>query len=204
MKIIAIACNYAAHNNLPGTPFFTSEEPVVFSRADSALLKDGKPFFIPDFAADCRCQAELVVRLSRLGKSIPERFAYRYYDAVTVGIGFTAGALLERCRREGLPWELATGFDGAAAVGRFAPLEGRDMADLRFLLEADGTEVQRGWSGNMRWSVDRLIAYVSRFYTVRQGDLLFTGTPVAAVPARIGTRLDGFLDGERRITIKVK
>ena len=139
MKIIAIACNYAAHNNLPGTPFFTSEEPVVFSRADSALLKDGKPFFIPDFAADCRCQAELVVRLSRLGKSIPERFAYRYYDAVTVGIGFTAGALLERCRREGLPWELATGFDGAAAVGRFAPLEGRDMADLRFWLEADGT-----------------------------------------------------------------
>lgn len=204
MKIIAIACNYAAHNKLPGTPFFTSEEPVVFSRADSALLKDGKPFFIPDFAADCRCQAELVVRLSRLGKSIPERFAYRYYDAVTVGIGFTAGNLLERYRGCGLPWELTTGFDGAAAVGRFVPTEGLDMTDLRFRLEADGAEVGRGWSGDMRWSIDRLIAYVSRFYTVRQGDLLFTGAPVPPVPARIGTRLEGFLDGERRITIKVK
>lgn len=204
MKIIAIACNYALHNNLPDTPFITSEEPIVYSRADSALLRDGKPFFIPDFATDCRCQAELVVRLSRLGKSIPERFAYRYYDAVTVGIGFTAGAMLGEFRRKGLPWELATGFDGAAAVGRFDLLEGRDVNDLHFHLEADGAEIQRGWSGDMRWSIDRLIAYVSRFYTIRQGDLLFTGTPMPPVPACIDNRLEGFLDGERRITIKVK
>ena len=204
MKIIAIACNYTAHNNLPGTPFFTSKEPVVFSRADSALLKDGKPFFIPDFAADCRCQAELVVRLSRLGKSIPERFAYRYYDAVTVGIGFTAGALFERCRREGLPWELATGFDGAAAVGRFVPTEGLDMTDLRFRLEADGAEVGRGWSGDMRWSVDRLIAYVSRFFTLKTGDLIFTGTPAGVGPVKRNDKLEGYIEDKLMFRFNVK
>ncbi len=204
MKIIAIANNYTSYNNMPGTPFSNTDEPVVYSHADSALLKDGKPFFVPDFADDCRCQAELVVRICRLGKTIPERFASRYYDALTVGIAFTAGALLERCRREGLPWELATGFDGAAAVGRFVPVGECHPADARFRLEVDGREVQAGQSGDMLRSVDRLVAHVSRYYTLRQGDLLFTGTPLPSVPAQIGTRLEGYLDGAKVITIKVK
>ena len=204
MKIIAIADNYPAYNKTENPSFLIPEEPVVYSHADSALLKDGKPFFIPDFADPCLFQVELVVRISRLGKSIPERFAARYYDGVTVGIAFTAGGLWERCRRAGLPWELCTVFDGAAAVGRFMPTEGLNPADLRFRLDADGREVQAGWTGDMRWTVDRLIAYTSRFYTLRQGDLLFTGAPAAPGVAAIGQRLEGYLGSDRVITIKVK
>lgn len=204
MKIIAIANTYPAYNKIACPAFDRTGEPIVFSHADSALLKDGKPFFIPEFAEPCTCQVELVVRISRLGKSIPERFASRYYDGVTVGIAFTAQGLLGRFRREGLPWDLATGFDGAAAVGNFVPAEGRDLRDLHFCLHAGDAEVQRGWSGDMRWNVDRLIAHVSRFYTIRQGDLLFTGAPVAASPALIGDRLEAYLDGEKLLTIKVK
>ena len=121
MKIIAIANTYPAYNKTAFPAFDKAEGPVVFSHADSALLKDGKPFFIPEFAEPCTYQVELVVRICRLGKSIPERFASRYYDGVTVGIAFTAHGLLERFCRAGYPWDLATGFDGAAAVGNFVP-----------------------------------------------------------------------------------
>lgn len=204
MKIIAIANTYPAYNKTAFPAFDKAEEPVVFSHADSALLKDGKPFFIPEFAEPCTYQVELVVRICRLGKSIPERFASRYYDGVTVGIAFTAHGLLERFCRAGYPWDLATGFDGAAAVGNFVPTEGHNLRDLHFCLQAGGVEVQRGWSGDMQWSIDHLIAHVSQFYTIRQGDLIFTGAPVTARQAVIGDRLEAYLDGEKLLTIKVK
>lgn len=204
MKIIAIAYNYPAYNKTENPAFVIPEEPVVFSKADSALLKDGKPFFLPDFAEPCEAHVELVVRIGRLGKCIPERFALRYCDAVTVGISFVARRLFERCRAAGLPWELSTGFDGAAAVGRFLPADGLDLSDLRFRLDDRGGEVRRGWSGAMRWPVGKLIAHVSQFYTLRQGDLLFTGAPEAAYPVAIGQSLEGFLGSERLITIRVK
>ena len=206
MKIIAIACNYAAHNNLPGTPFFTSEEPVVFSRADSALLKDGKPFFIPDFAADCRCQAELVVRLSRLGKSIPERFAYRYYDAVTVGIDFTARDIQAEARRTGNPWDISKGFDYSAPIGRFVPLpEMPSKADnIEFSMRLNGVPAQQGNSRDMIFSIDRIIAYVSQFYTLKIGDIIFTGTPAGVGPVKIGDHIEGFIGDTRVLDFFVK
>lgn len=199
MKIIAVGMNYAAHNKeLDGT-LLLPEEPVIFSKADSALLKDGKPFFIPDFTEQCDYETELVVRICRLGKNIAPRFARRYYDAVTVGIDFTARDMQRRFRGEGRPWELCKGFDGSAAVGTFVPVdELTDIQRLHFRLDINGQAVQRGFSGDMIFTVDELIAYVSRFYTLKMGDLLYTGTPAGVGPVHIGDHLEGYI-GERKV-----
>lgn len=199
MKIIAVGMNYAAHNKeLDGT-LLLPEEPVIFSKADSALLKDGKPFFIPDFTEQCDYETELVVRICRLGKNIAPRFARRYYDAVTVGIDFTARDMQRRFRGEGRPWELCKGFDGSAAVGTFVPVdELTDVQRLHFRLDINGQTVQRGFSGDMIFTVDELIAYVSRFYTLKMGDLLYTGTPAGVGPVHIGDHLEGYI-GERKV-----
>lgn len=199
MKIIAVGMNYAAHNKeLDGT-LLLPEEPVIFSKADSALLKDGKPFFIPDFTEQCDYETELVVRICRLGKNIAPRFARRYYDAVTVGIDFTARDMQRRFRGEGRPWELCKGFDGSAAVGTFVPVdELTNIQRLHFRLDINGQTVQRGFSGDMIFTVDELIAYVSRFYTLKMGDLLYTGTPAGVGPVHIGDHLEGYI-GERKV-----
>lgn len=199
MKIIAVGMNYAAHNKeLDGT-LLLPEEPIIFSKADSALLKDGKPFFIPDFTEQCDYETELVVRICRLGKNIAPRFARRYYDAVTVGIDFTARDMQRRFRGEGRPWELCKGFDGSAAVGTFVPVdELTNIQRLHFRLDINGQTVQRGFSGDMIFTVDELIAYVSRFYTLKMGDLLYTGTPAGVGPVHIGDHLEGYI-GERKV-----
>lgn len=199
MKIIAVGMNYAAHNKeLDGT-LLLPEEPVIFSKADSALLKDGKPFFIPDFTEQCDYETELVVRICRLGKNIAPRFARRYYDAVTVGIDFTARDMQRRFREKGRPWELCKGFDGSAAVGTFVPVdELTDIQRLHFRLDINGQTVQRGFSGDMIFTVDELIAYVSRFYTLKMGDLLYTGAPAGVGPVHIGDHLEGYI-GEQKV-----
>ena len=165
MKILAVGMNYAKHNKeLDGT-LYKPEEPVIFAKPDSALLKDGKPFFIPDFTKQCDYETELVIRICRLGKNIAPRFAYRYYDAVTVGIDFTARDLQRKFRKEGLPWELCKGFDSSAAIGDFVSKEELpDIQQIPFHLDIDGHTVQEGYSGDMLFAVDELIAYVSRFY----------------------------------------
>ena len=197
MKIIAIGMNYALHNQEMGHTDI-GKEPVIFMKPDSALLRDGKPFFLPDFSADMQYEAEVVVRICRLGKHIAPRFAHRYYDAVTVGIDFTARDLQQRFRQEGLPWELAKGFDNSAAIGRFLPLEqlGGNVQQLDFRLDIDGREVQHGRTSDMLTGVDDLIAYVSRFMTLKMGDLLFTGTPAGVGPVSIGQHLQGYLGEE--------
>lgn len=198
MKIIAVGMNYAAHNKeLHHTLELT--EPTIFMKSDSSLLKDGKPFFIPDFSSEIHYETELVIKVDRLGKNIAERFAHRYYHEVTVGIDFTARDWQRRLRAQGLPWELSKSFDNSAAIGTFIPLaEAGNVNDLSFRLDLNGKTVQEGHTREMLFSVDRIIAYVSRFFTLKIGDLIYTGTPAGVGPVHIGDRLEGYV-GDRKL-----
>lgn len=190
--------NYAAHNKeLHHTLELT--EPTIFMKSDSSLLKDGKPFFIPDFSSEIHYETELVVKIDRLGKNIAERFAHRYYSEVTVGIDFTARDLQRRLREQGLPWEISKAFDNSAVIGTFIPLEkAGSVNQLSFHLDMNGKTVQQGNTADMLFSVDQIIAYVSRFFTLKIGDLIYTGTPVGVGPVSIGDHLEGYL-GERKL-----
>lgn len=205
MKIIAVGMNYAQHNKELG---HTQEnrEPVIFMKPDSAILKDGKPFFVPDFSHEVHYETEVVVRICRLGKNIAPRFAHRYYDAVTVGIDFTARDLQRKFREAGNPWELCKGFDNSAAIGTFISLEqaGGDLQNLDFHLDIDGCEVQRGNTVDMLFKIDDIIAYVSRFMTLKIGDLLFTGTPAGVGPVSVGQHLQGYLGGEKLLDFHIR
>ena len=195
MKIIAIGMNYSLHCKELHADESLPQEPVIFMKPDSALLKDSKPFFIPDFSQQIDYETELVVRINRLGKNISERFAHRYYDAVTVGIDFTARDLQRKFRAEGKPWELCKGFDNSAAIGDWVSIEKfKDIQDIHFHLDIDGKTVQTGHTRDMLFGVDRIIAYVSRFCTLKIGDLLFTGTPVGVGTVSIDNHLEGYLD----------
>ena len=190
--------NYAAHNKeLHHTLELT--EPTIFMKSDSSLLKDGKPFFIPDFSSEIHYETELVVKIDRLGKNIAERFAHRYYSEVTVGIDFTARDLQRRLREQGLPWEISKAFDNSAVIGTFIPLEeAGNVNQLSFHLDMNGKTVQQGNTADMLFSVDQIIAYVSRFFTLKIGALIYTGTPVGVGPVSIGDHLEGYL-GERKL-----
>lgn len=190
--------NYAAHNKeLHHTLELT--EPTIFMKSDSSLLKDGKPFFIPDFSSEIHYETELVVKIDRLGKNIAERFAHRYYSEVSVGIDFTARDLQRRLREQGLPWEISKAFDNSAVIGTFIPLEkAGNVNQLSFHLDMNGKTVQQGNTADMLFSVDQIIAYVSRFFTLKIGDLIYTGTPVGVGPVSIGDHLEGYL-GERKL-----
>lgn len=204
MKILAVGMNYAEHNKeLHNTLLL--KEPVIFSKPESALVKNGKPFFVPDFAERFDYETEIVVRICHLGKNIAERFAHRYYDALTVGIDFTARDLQTRLREQGLPWEICKGFDGSAVIGDFISKEELPPIDqLHFSLNVDGTTVQQGYSGNMIHSVDQIIAYASQFFTLKTGDLIYTGTPAGVGPVHENQRLEGFLEGKKVLDCKVK
>ena len=206
MKIICVGMNYAEHNKeLNGGTPVKPESPVIFMKPDSAILKGGKPFFIPDFAERFDYEAELVVRISKLGKNIAPRFAHRYYDAVTVGVDITARDMQDRFRKEGLPWELCKGFDGSAVLGDFIPVERfAHMQNIHFNLDIDGQTVQRGHTVDMLFGVDELVAYVSQFFMLKTGDLIFTGTPVGVGPLQIGQHVEGFLEGEKVLAFNVR
>lgn len=214
MKIFAVGMNYIQHNKELDGALYKPEEPVIFTKADSALMKSGKPFFIPDWSERVDYEAEVVVRICRLGKGIPKRFAHRYYDAVTVGIDFTARDWQKRAREKGLPWEICKGFDGSAAIGEWCDLLPRDeqaggsepfdMESIHFRLDINGKTVQTGFTGDMLYTVDELIAYISQFFTLRTGDLLYTGTPVGVGPVHIGDHLEGWLEGRKVLDIKCK
>ena len=205
MKIFAVGMNYMQHNKtLPGS-FSKSEDPVIFTKCDTALLKDGKPFFIPDHLGSIEYETELVVRICKLGKTIPVRFAPRYYDAVTVGIDFTARELQSRLREQGLPWDLCKGFDGAAALGEFVPLDKvKPIQNLRFRLDINGTTVQEGYSGDMLHKVDEIISYISQYFTLRTGDLLYTGCPTGCGPVSINDHLEGYLEEQKVLEFNCK
>ena len=205
MKIIAVGMNYAEHNKEFKNTLLVPEKPVIFMKPDSAILKDGKPFFIPEFTQRVDYETELVVRICRLGKHIAPRFAHRYYDAVTVGIDFTARDLQNDFRAKGLPWELCKGFDDSAVLGNFVPMEKfSDIQDIHFHLDVDGETVQRGHTADMLFKVDEIIAYVSQFCTLKIGDILFTGTPVGVGPVSVGQHLQGYLEGEKLLDFYVR
>ena len=198
MKIIAIGMNYSLHCKELHANESLPQEPVIFMKPDSAILKDSKPFFIPDFSQQIDYETELVVRINRLGKNISERFAHRYYDAVTVGIDFTARDLQRKFRAEGKPWELCKGFDSSAAIGDWVDVEKfKDIQDIHFHLDINGKTVQTGHTRDMLFGVDKIIAYVSQFCTLKIGDLLFTGTPVGVGPVNIDNHLEGYLENEK-------
>lgn len=203
MKIFAVGMNYLMHTEELDGKAYRPAEPVIFTKADSALLKDRKPFFIPDDMGRIDYEGELVVRICRLGKAIPERFAHRYYDAVTVGLDFTARDLQQKARREGLPWTICKGFDGSAIIGDWIPVEG-DVQSLHFRLDKNGKTVQEGFAGDMLYSVDSLIAYISRFFTLKTGDLLFTGTPVGVGPVAVEDYLEGYIGKQRVLECRCK
>ncbi len=205
MKIFAVGMNYALHNKeLHGTLNKTAE-PVIFTKADSALLKDHKPFFLPEEMGRVDYETEVVVRICRLGKGIPERFAHRYYDAVTVGIDFTARDLQTRLRSEGLPWELCKGFDGSAVIGDWVPVEQlQNVQNLRFHLDVNGQTVQQGCTADMLYRIDELIAFISRYFTFKTGDLLYTGTPAGVGPVHINDQLIGYLEDRKVLEMRVK
>ena len=210
MKIFAIGMNYAAHNRELHNFVKRPDSPVIFTKADSALLKPGRPFFVPDHLGRIDYEAEIVVRICRLGKNIPERFAHRYYDAVTVGIDFTARDLQKKASEAGQPWTICKGFDGSAAIGEWIPKEklfGEDQGQdemlpgiqrLQFHLDINGKTVQEGCTSDMLYRVDEIIAYISQFFTLKTGDMLYTGTPAGVGPVHIGDHLDGWLE-ERKV-----
>ena len=204
MKIIAVGKNYADHAlEFDGT-IERLEAPMIFMKPDSSILKNGKPFFLPDFLGRVEYEAEIVVRISNLGKNIPTRFAHRYYDAVTVGIDFTAREWQRRLIAEGAPWELSKGFDGAATLGDFIPTEGLDVCNLPFHLDVDGQTVQSSNSNKMLFSIDEIINYVSKYCTLRTGDLIFTGTPAGVGAVAIDNHLQGFLQGQKVLDFYVR
>lgn len=206
MKIFAVGMNYAEHNKeLKNTLLLTEkqqmkpQEPVIFTKADSALLKDGKPFFIPDFMGRIDYETEMVVRICRLGKSIPARFAHRYYDAVTVGVDFTARDMQKEAKDLGRPWTIAKGFDGSAVIGEWVEVEKfRDIQAIHFHLDVNKKTVQEGCTSDMLFKVDELIEYISRYFTLKTGDILYTGTPVGVGPVHVDDHLEGYLE-ERKV-----
>lgn len=197
--------NYVEHNKeLHGT-LYKPENPVIFMKADSALLKDHKPFFVPDHLGRIEYEGELVLRICRWGKSIPRRFAHRYYDAATVGIDFTARDLQKKLRAEGLPWELSKSFDGAAAIGEWVSADKfRDLQMLSFRLDKNGKTVQQALTSDMLFKIDDLIAYISQFFTLKTGDLLFTGTPAGVGEVAVDDHLEGYIEDRKVLDFRCK
>lgn len=199
MKIFGIGMNYIQHNKELDGALYKTEVPVLFTKADSSLLKLGKPFFVPDFMGRIDYEAELVIRICRLGKNIPQRFAHRYYDAVTVGIDFTARDVQQQLREKGLPWDLSKSFDGAAAIGEWVGKDKfLDVQALRFHLDINGQTVQEGCTADMVFGIDEIVAYISQYFTLKTGDVIFTGTPAGVGPVHIDDHLEGYVE-ERKV-----
>jgi len=203
VKIICIGRNYADHAKEMKSE--VPKEPVFFMKPDSAILQRGKAFFIPDFTNDVHHELEIVVKINRLGKNIEERFAHRYYDEVSLGIDFTARDVQAECKKKGLPWEKAKAFDGSAPVGSWKKkAELGDEESWMLELKKNGETVQKASASDMLFSVDSIISYVSQYVTLKIGDLIFTGTPSGVGPVAIGDQLEGFLNEEKLIQVRIK
>lgn len=204
MKILCVVRNYAPHAKEMQSAVPT--EPVFFMKPDSALNPKQLPFFYPDFSQDVQHELELVVRIERLGKCIRPEFAHKYYDSVALGIDFTARDIQRGFKERSMPWLISKGFDGSAVVGPFVKLSelGKPINDLNFDLKINGETRQQGNSADMIFDVDHLISYVSRFITLRTGDLIYTGTPAGVGPVQIGDHLEGTLEGRSLLSLDIK
>ena len=203
MKIIAIGRNYLEHakelnNPIPGVP-------VIFMKPDTALLKDNKPFYHPDFSEDIHHEIEIVLKVSKEGKHISEKFAPNYFDEIAIGIDFTARDIQQRHKEKGLPWELAKAFDNSAAVSNFVGKDKfADLKNINFKLDVNGNESQIGNTSLMLFSFDYIISFVSQYITLKKGDLIFTGTPQGVAKVNIGDRLEGYLENEKLLDFFIK
>ncbi|GET33320.1 2-hydroxyhepta-2,4-diene-1,7-dioate isomerase [Prolixibacter bellariivorans] len=204
MKIICIGRNYSEHakelkNEVP-------TEPVYFMKPDSALLLRNRPFYIPDFSNEIHHEVELVVKVGRLGKNIQEKFAHRYYDEIGLGVDFTARDIQRECKAKGLPWEKAKGFDSSAVLSNefIAKSELGDVNNIAFSMKKNGEVVQDGNSSDMLFNIDKIIAYVSQFMTLKMGDLIYTGTPSGVGPVAIGDRLEGLIGDKQMFDFQIK
>ena len=203
MKIICIGRNYSDHIKELGNE--NPIEPVFFLKPDTAISPKGHPFFIPDFSKNVQHEVELVVRINRLGKHIEEKFAYKYYDQIGLGIDFTARDIQEVIKEKGLPWEKAKGFDGSAVISRtFLDKENLNLNEINFSLKKNGSIVQSGNTKQMMFTIDQIIAYISRFYTLKIGDLIYTGTPAGVGKVEVGDLLEGYIEDEKMFEVKVR
>jgi acylpyruvate hydrolase len=201
MKIVCIGRNYSEHikelkNDVP-------EEPVIFIKPDSSVLRNNAPFFLPAFSQDIHHEVELYVRITKLGKAIPEKFAKDYYDEIGLGIDFTARDVQTKLKGKGLPWEKAKGFDHSAVIGKSFPKENFDLNNLNFRLENKNGLLQKGNSADMIQSIDAIISHVSHYFTLKKGDLIFTGTPAGVSAVKAGDVLEGFIEDQSCFKFKV-
>lgn len=202
MKIFCIGRNYAEHarelnNEVP-------DKPVIFMKPATAILRNGQPFYYPAFSKDIHYEGEIVLRIGKNGKSIQPKFAINYIDALTIGFDFTARDLQNELKAKGLPWELAKAFDGAAAIGEMVPASGMEMNRLEMLIKKNGQIVQKGNTAQLIFPFDQLIPFISQYFTLQKGDLIFTGTPAGVGPVKIGDILEGYLGEKLLISTPVK
>ncbi len=203
MKIICIGRNYSEHakelkNDIPS-------EPVFFMKPDTALLKNGQAFYLPDFSSDIHHEVELVIQIQKNGKNISEKFAHSYYDKIGIGIDFTARDLQQKCKEKGLPWEKAKAFDNSAPLGEFELKSGfKNIANIDFHLNINGELRQKGNSAEMLFSFDKIIAYVSQYITLKTGDLIFTGTPAGVGAVKLGDKLEAYIGEKKLLSFEVK
>jgi 2-keto-4-pentenoate hydratase/2-oxohepta-3-ene-1,7-dioic acid hydratase in catechol pathway len=203
MKIFAIGQNYVEHNKELNSKNPT--EPVVFMKPDTALLKNNKPFYVPDFSEELHYETELIVKINRIGKNIAPQFAHRYYSEIGLGVDFTARDLQRKLKAEGKPWEISKAFDNSAVIGNFIPVQDlTNVQDIRFKLDLNGNIVQNGHSAEMIFPINELIAYVSRFFTLKIGDILFTGTPAGVGTVKPGDRLQGYIFDQKMFDFNIK
>ena len=203
MKIIAVGRNYVDHAKELNNP--VPEKPVIFMKPDTAVLKDNKDFYFPEFSKDVHYEVEVVIRICNEGKHVSKKFAHKYYDAVGLGIDFTARDVQADYKAKGLPWELAKSFDHSAVISELIPKsEFTDLNALSFSLNKNQETVQQGNTKDMIFGYDDLIVFISQFITLRKGDLIYTGTPVGVGPVQIGDKLEGFLEGKSMFTCHIK
>ncbi len=204
MKIICIGRNYIAHAKELKNP--VPEKPVFFMKPDTALLQKHNPFFYPDFSMDIHYETELVLKISRNGRHIQEEFAHRYYDEIGIGIDFTARDIQAECKKKGLPWEIAKAFDQSAPLGQtFIPKnEFPDLQNISFSLKINGELRQQGNSGDMIFTFDRIVSYLSQFITLKTGDLIFTGTPEGVGPTKVDDHFEAYIEDKKLLEFNVK
>ena len=203
MKIFAIAQNYIAHNKELNSAHPT--EPVVFMKPDTAILRNNKPFFIPDFSQDVHYETEIIIKINRIGKNIAEKFAHRYYSEVGLGVDFTARDLQRKLKDAGKPWEIAKAFDNSAVIGNFMSADAiANIQDVHFSLQLNGNTVQQGHTADMIFTIDTIIAHISKYFTLKIGDIIFTGTPSGVGAVSINDRLEGYIGETKMFDFKVK
>lgn len=202
MKIFCVGRNYSEHARELGNA--VPENPVIFSKPDTALLKNGDPFYLPEFSQDIHHEVELVIRINKMGKKIQEKFARNYFNEIGIGIDFTARDLQNRLKEKGLPWELAKAFDGSAPIGEFMSVEHINLSNLSFSLTRNNELVQSGNTSQMIFSFEQIVSFVSQYFTLKVGDLIYTGTPAGVGKVSIGDQLEGFIGAQKMLTCEVK